>query len=317
MKKKGLLVVILLAFVVLIGGAYVLYDKLGDGMPSDNMIVHSAQQTDAEPENAEDTVKAEDNENTESSASDSESAVEETSEQAATEQAAAETGGAETTDTDATEDEKSQTAKGETAENGTEDEAVKDDNYETTGPQTGGNHPGEYADDKPEEQSGEQSEEASGEQSGEEQSEEQSDAPDTISAPDFCVYDKDGNAVNLSDFFGKPIVLNFWASWCGPCKSEMPDFNEKYAEVGDEINFVMVNMTDGQRETVEIASAFIEQNGYSFPVFYDTESEAAITYSAYSLPTSYFIDADGNLVAQAIGAIDAATLQRGIDMITE
>ena len=74
-------------------------------------------------------------------------------------------------------------------------------------------------------------------------------------------------------------------------------------------------MTDGDRETVETASAFIEAQGYTFPVFYDTASSAAITYSVYSLPTTYFIDADGNAIAQATGAIDAETLQKGIDMI--
>ncbi|MBQ4347432.1 MAG: TlpA family protein disulfide reductase, partial [Firmicutes bacterium] len=87
-------------------------------------------------------------------------------------------------------------------------------------------------------------------------------------APDFTVYDSEGNAVMLSDFIGKPIVLNFWASWCGPCKMEMPEFNEAYAELGEDIQFLMVNVTTG-RETQESASAFIEENGYSFPVFYD------------------------------------------------
>lgn len=134
-------------------------------------------------------------------------------------------------------------------------------------------------------------------------------------APDFTVYDLTGNPVKLSDYFGKPIVLNFWASWCGPCKSEMPDFNEKYLELGEGVQFLMVNMTDGSRETVEIASKFIEDAGFEFPVLYDTAYEAAYTYSVYSLPTSYFIDAQGNLVAQASGAIDRDTLQKGIDMI--
>lgn len=136
-------------------------------------------------------------------------------------------------------------------------------------------------------------------------------------APDMTVYDRDGKEVHLSDYIGKPIVLNFWASWCGPCQKEMPDFNEKYQELGEEVQFLMINMTDGSRETVEKASAFIEEQGYGFPVFYDTKFHAANAYGANSLPTTFFIDAQGKVTAQAKGAIDGETLQRGIDMITE
>ena len=157
--------------------------------------------------------------------------------------------------------------------------------------------------------------EASGDESRTASEETDSGENAAETAPDFTMIDASGEEVKLSDFFGKPVVLNFWASWCGPCKSEMPHFEEAYQKYGEDINFVIVNLTDGSRETVETASAFIEEQGYTFPVYFDTSTEGAMTYGTYSIPVTYFIAADGTPVAQASGALDAATLQKGLDMI--
>ena len=135
------------------------------------------------------------------------------------------------------------------------------------------------------------------------------------SAPDFTMLDMDGNEVTLASFFGKPIILNFWASWCGPCKSEMPDIQKFYEQYGEEIHFLIVNCTDGSRETVETAKAFLADTGYTFPVYFDTTSMGGYTYGASSIPLTYFIDADGHLMAYYMGAMSESILQQGVDMI--
>jgi len=140
------------------------------------------------------------------------------------------------------------------------------------------------------------------------------DAPKDL-APDFEMVDRDGNRIKLSDMRGKPVVLNFWASWCGPCKSEMPDFEEAYKEYGDDITFMIVNLTDGKNETVDTAQAFIDSQGYTFPVYFDTDSNGAAAYGVSSIPVTYFIDAQGYLVAYGQGALNSETLKSGIDML--
>jgi len=166
---------------------------------------------------------------------------------------------------------------------------------------------------------------------------------DAAAAPDFTVYDADGNKVALSDFKGEPVVVNFWASWCPPCKAELPDFEATYQEVGikevadaadgaaddaadgatdstdsdsaQAVRFLMVNLTDGQRETLDTAGEFIADEGYTFPVYFDTDLDATYTYGINSIPMTLFIDADGNVQDYAIGIIDEQTLRSGIEKI--
>lgn len=134
-------------------------------------------------------------------------------------------------------------------------------------------------------------------------------------AKDFKVIDIAGKEVSLSDFKGKPVVVNFWASWCPPCKEEMPYYNEVYKELGDEVVFMMVDLVDGSRETVDTAKDFIRDNGYDFPVYFDTDQEAAIAYGIYSIPTSIFIDAEGKVVKSITGSMSKADLLEEIENI--
>ena len=136
-------------------------------------------------------------------------------------------------------------------------------------------------------------------------------------APDFLIEDWDGNEFTLADFAGKPIVLNFWATWCGFCKQEMPDFNELYKEMGEDVHFIMLNATDGVRETKEIAKDFIEKKGYEFPVYFDNGLEASMDYGASGLPMTVFLDSQGRAIAIGRGALDRESILRGIDMAQE
>ncbi len=141
------------------------------------------------------------------------------------------------------------------------------------------------------------------------------ESSDARLAPDFTAYDGDGNPVSLSDFRGKPVILNFWASWCGPCKMEMPEFQKAFETYGGDIHFLMVDMVDGYQETKEKGQALIAEHGYTFPVYFDTDLDAAITYGVSAIPATYFLDADGYLVTGARGALDAKRLQQGIDLL--
>lgn len=129
----------------------------------------------------------------------------------------------------------------------------------------------------------------------------------TVPAEDFTVQDWEGGQVSLSDYYGKPIVVNFWATWCGPCKSELPAFDNAYAAYQDEITFLMVNMTDGYSETVAGTKQFIEENGYSFQVYFDTSYEAYQAYGVTAIPMTLFIDANGKLITSQLGAMSEST----------
>ena len=134
---------------------------------------------------------------------------------------------------------------------------------------------------------------------------------------DFVVVDENGEERTLQSFVGKPIILNFWASWCPPCKAELPDFQDAYEKYGTQVEFVMVNLTDGVRETEDVAKDYMNTNGYTLPVYFDINQDAANAYSIYSIPTTYFINKDGEMVTSVKGMIDSETLEEEIKMMLQ
>ena len=95
----------------------------------------------------------------------------------------------------------------------------------------------------------------------------------------------------------------------------MPDFEKVYKELGEEVQFLLVNLTDGRNETLETATEFYKNSGYSFPVYYDTSMEAATAYGISSIPTTYFIDKSGNVITGANGMLSEDALRSGIALI--
>lgn len=138
---------------------------------------------------------------------------------------------------------------------------------------------------------------------------------DAVMAPDIAVTATDGSTVQLSDLRGKPLVLNFWASTCPPCRSEMPAFQEAFEQHGDSIQFAMVDVIGFNGETEQRAREFLASEGFTFPAYFDVTGQGTYEYGLSSIPRTFFIDAQGYVVATASGAIDAATLARGLAML--
>jgi thiol-disulfide isomerase/thioredoxin len=135
-------------------------------------------------------------------------------------------------------------------------------------------------------------------------------------AKDFVVYDENLNKVKLSDYIGRPVVVNFWASWCPPCREEMPLFNElsnKYKE--EELTVLMVDLTDGQRETMNKAKKFIADNNYKMKVLFDNDGTAATNYNIVSIPRTLFIDKDGSITYDHSGQITENELDKQINSL--
>lgn len=122
-------------------------------------------------------------------------------------------------------------------------------------------------------------------------------------APDFELETLDGEAVKLSDYRGEKVLLNFWATWCPPCRAEMPDMQKVHEENRDDGVILAVNVRETEQSDTNVKN-FIDEYGISFEVLSDADTVVSNIYNAHQLPTSYFIDSEGRIDNLAIGAVN-------------
>lgn len=128
-------------------------------------------------------------------------------------------------------------------------------------------------------------------------------------APDFVLEDLQGKKVKLSDFRGKAVLLNFWATWCGPCKVEMPWFVELQKQYGPQgLEIVGVALDDSGRDTI---SKFAKEMGVNYTILQGQDS-VGDAYGAMGLPTSYFIDRNGKIVESVSGLLARSEIEGDI-----
>ena len=132
-------------------------------------------------------------------------------------------------------------------------------------------------------------------------------------APDFKLPNLDGQSVSLSDFRGKPVLVNFWATWCGPCRFEMPFIQEIYEEWSDK-GLVVLAIDMG--ESPSTVKDFIQSHNFSFPVLLDTNQDVALQYNIRGIPATFFIDKDGIIQGTKVGAFSSkAEIEKSLGKI--
>ncbi|MEQ2678295.1 cytochrome c biogenesis protein CcdA [Enterocloster citroniae] len=153
----------------------------------------------------------------------------------------------------------------------------------------------------------------------------ESESPgDTANPPavDFTLTDQYGNTHTLSDYKGKTVFLNFWATWCPPCRAEMPDIQklyETYDTEGDDALIILgvASPNIGGEKSEEGIKEFLDENGYTYPVLMDTTGDVFMSYGVFSYPTTFMIDRDGNVFGYASGQLNEDMMENIIKQTME
>ncbi|HDX9708364.1 redoxin domain-containing protein [Bacillus cereus] len=133
------------------------------------------------------------------------------------------------------------------------------------------------------------------------------------SAPDFTLTKLDGTNVKLSDLKGKKVILNFWATWCGPCQQEMPDMEAFYKEHKENVEILAVNYTPSEKGGgEEKVSNFAKKKGITFPILLDKNIDVTTAYKVITIPTSYFIDTKGVIQDKFIGPMTQKEMEKRV-----
>ncbi|MDV2683080.1 redoxin domain-containing protein [Alkalihalophilus lindianensis] len=129
-------------------------------------------------------------------------------------------------------------------------------------------------------------------------------------APNFTLDSLTGERMSLTDFKGTPVMINFWASWCPPCRAEMPDMESFYQEA--DVVILAVNQT-GSESSVQAVESFTEELGLTFPILLDEKGEAAALYNVQPLPTSVFVNREGEVHHVQVGAMNKEMMRRVLE----
>jgi peroxiredoxin len=130
-------------------------------------------------------------------------------------------------------------------------------------------------------------------------------------APDFTLSDLDGNEVTLSDFQGQPVIVNFWATWCPPCRIEMPDLQQTF--VDNQASDLVILAVNKEEPADVVRAFFYDEMGLTFTPVLDTNSAVGNEYGAFNLPTSFFVDADGVITAVHRGFMTFGQIEGYLD----
>ena len=138
---------------------------------------------------------------------------------------------------------------------------------------------------------------------------------DKTVAHNFEMTDLDGKPVQLSTLLEKPVVLNFWAPWCPPCKEEMPNFESAFKECGEDVNFIMLSVS--MDTSVGEVKAFLEENEYTFPTYFDAHGQGVSRFDVNTIPRTFFITTNGEIVLFHKGILSEDNLKKGIAQLKE